>query len=95
MMAASDPRCVPSSPFGRAILTFPSHQARTSKLQNAAHVTNRRLIHPFSQYLTVAAYFRGKVSMKEVEDNMASVQQKNSAYFVGASLRATWWRARY
>ncbi|WAQ81939.1 hypothetical protein PtA15_2A252 [Puccinia triticina] len=35
-----------------------------------------------SQYLTVAAYFRGKVSMKEVEENMLSVQSKNSNYFV-------------
>ncbi|SCV67949.1 BQ2448_70 [Microbotryum intermedium] len=34
------------------------------------------------RYLTVAAYFRGKVSMREVEDSMLSVQQKNSAYFV-------------
>ena len=34
------------------------------------------------RYLTVAAYFRGKVSMKEVEDQMQSVQNKNSAYFV-------------
>ncbi|SGY34377.1 BQ5605_C002g01623 [Microbotryum silenes-dioicae] len=34
------------------------------------------------RYLTVAAYFRGKVSMKEVEDQMVSIQQKNSQYFV-------------
>ncbi|KAI5481730.1 tubulin beta chain [Pseudohyphozyma bogoriensis] len=34
------------------------------------------------RYLTVAAYFRGKVSMREVEDSMMSVQQKNAAYFV-------------
>ncbi|KDE06900.1 tubulin beta chain [Microbotryum lychnidis-dioicae p1A1 Lamole] len=34
------------------------------------------------RYLTVAAYFRGKVSMREVEDSMLAVQQKNSAYFV-------------
>ncbi|ORY85308.1 beta tubulin [Leucosporidium creatinivorum] len=34
------------------------------------------------RYLTVAAYFRGKVSMREVEDSMMAVQQKNSAYFV-------------
>lgn len=34
------------------------------------------------RYLTVAAYFRGKVSMKEVEEQMASVQSKNSSYFV-------------
>lgn len=40
---------------------------------------------PVAQYLTVAAYFRGKVSMREVEDSMMSVQQKNAAYFVGPS----------
>jgi tubulin beta len=34
------------------------------------------------RYLTVAAYFRGKVSMREVEESMMSMQQKNSAYFV-------------
>jgi tubulin beta len=36
------------------------------------------------RYLTVAAYFRGKLSMREVEENMLSVQSKNSSYFVGA-----------
>lgn len=34
------------------------------------------------RYLTVAAYFRGKISMKEVEDQMQAVQTKNSSYFV-------------
>jgi len=34
------------------------------------------------RYLTVAAYFRGKVPMKEVEDQMLQVQSKNSAFFV-------------
>ncbi|KAG5440487.1 hypothetical protein PCK2_000421 [Pneumocystis canis] len=34
------------------------------------------------RYLTVAAIFRGRVSMKEVEDQMHNVQQKNSSYFV-------------
>ncbi|CED83103.1 alpha-beta tubulin [Phaffia rhodozyma] len=34
------------------------------------------------KYLTNAAYFRGKVSMKEVEEQMQNVQTKNSAYFV-------------
>ena len=34
------------------------------------------------RYLTVAAYFRGKLSMKEVEDQMQSTQSKNSQYFV-------------
>ncbi|KAK9311222.1 Tubulin/FtsZ, GTPase domain-containing protein [Lipomyces starkeyi] len=34
------------------------------------------------RYLTVGAFFRGKVSIKEVEDQMRSVQTKNAAYFV-------------
>lgn len=34
------------------------------------------------RYLTVAAVFRGRVSMKEVEEQMQNVQSKNSAYFV-------------
>ncbi|KAF7290645.1 hypothetical protein MIND_01304800 [Mycena indigotica] len=34
------------------------------------------------RYLTVAAVFRGKVAMKEVEEQMQNVQSKNSAYFV-------------
>lgn len=33
-------------------------------------------------YPQVAAVFRGKVSMKEVEEQMQNVQNKNSAYFV-------------
>ncbi|KAJ7357862.1 hypothetical protein OS493_022680 [Desmophyllum pertusum] len=34
------------------------------------------------RYLTVAAIFRGKMSMKEVDEQMLNVQNKNSAYFV-------------
>ena len=34
------------------------------------------------RYLTVAAIFRGRMSMKEVDEQMLSVQNKNSAYFV-------------
>ena len=34
------------------------------------------------RYLTVAAVFRGKVSMKEVEEQMQSIQNKNSTYLV-------------
>jgi tubulin beta len=34
------------------------------------------------RYLTVAAVFRGRMSMKEVDDHMAAVQNKNSSYFV-------------
>lgn len=34
------------------------------------------------RYLTVAAFFRGKASVKEVEDEMHKVQTRNSSYFV-------------
>ncbi|MCJ1223549.1 Tubulin beta chain (Beta tubulin) [Toensbergia leucococca] len=34
------------------------------------------------RYLTCSAIFRGKVSMKEVEDQIQNVQKKNSSYFV-------------
>ncbi|KAL8682200.1 MAG: hypothetical protein Q9186_001738 [Xanthomendoza sp. 1 TL-2023] len=34
------------------------------------------------RYLTCAAIFRGKVSMKDVEDQMRNVQNKNASYFV-------------
>ncbi|KAJ7641418.1 beta-tubulin 1 tubb1 [Roridomyces roridus] len=34
------------------------------------------------RYLTVAAVFRGKVAMKEVEEQMQNVQNKNASYFV-------------
>lgn len=34
------------------------------------------------RYLTVAAFFRGKVSVKEVEDEMLKIQTRNSSYFV-------------
>ncbi|KAL1921531.1 uncharacterized protein VTP21DRAFT_11247 [Calcarisporiella thermophila] len=34
------------------------------------------------RYLTAATVFRGKVSTKEVEQQMTNVQQKNSSYFV-------------
>lgn len=34
------------------------------------------------RYLTVAAMFRGRISMKEVDEQMGSIQSKNSSYFV-------------
>ncbi|KAM6520645.1 Tubulin beta chain (Beta tubulin) [Fusarium solani] len=34
------------------------------------------------RYLTCSAIFRGRVAMKEVEDQMRNVQNKNSSYFV-------------
>ncbi|CAF2848823.1 unnamed protein product [Rotaria sp. Silwood2] len=34
------------------------------------------------RYLTVAVIFRGRMSMKEVDEQMLNVQNKNSSYFV-------------
>jgi tubulin beta len=34
------------------------------------------------RYLTVATIFRGRMSMKEVDEQMLNVQNKNSSYFV-------------
>ena len=34
------------------------------------------------RYLTVAAMFRGRMSMREVDEQMLNVQNKNSSYFV-------------
>jgi len=34
------------------------------------------------KYLTVAAMFRGRLSVKEVDEEMLSIQNRNSAYFV-------------
>jgi tubulin beta len=34
------------------------------------------------RYLTCSAIYRGKISMKEVEDQIRNVQNKNTAYFV-------------
>uniref|UniRef100_V5H6X0 Putative the tubulin superfamily includes five distinct family n=1 Tax=Ixodes ricinus TaxID=34613 RepID=V5H6X0_IXORI len=34
------------------------------------------------RYLTVAAIFRGGLSMREVDEQMLNVQNKNSSYFV-------------
>ena len=36
----------------------------------------------YGRYLTVVVVFHGKVSMKEVEEQMQNVQNKNSMYFV-------------
>merc|ERR1712012_1380342 len=34
------------------------------------------------RYLTVASIFRGRMSMKEVDEQMLNIQNKNSSYFV-------------
>lgn len=38
--------------------------------------------HAHGKYMTCAAFFRGKVSVKEVEDQMTSIRQRNSDWFV-------------
>merc|ERR1719427_885781 len=38
------------------------------------------------RYLTVAAMFRGRMSMKEVDEQMLNVQNKNSSYLSNGSL---------
>uniref|UniRef100_A0A8C2SLJ7 Tubulin/FtsZ 2-layer sandwich domain-containing protein n=1 Tax=Capra hircus TaxID=9925 RepID=A0A8C2SLJ7_CAPHI len=44
------------------------------------------------RYLTVATVFRGRMSMKEVDEQMLAIQSKNSSYFVEPSCTGT--RAR-
>ena len=34
------------------------------------------------RYLTVAVVFRGRMSMKEVDEQLLNIQNKNSSYFV-------------
>ena len=34
------------------------------------------------RYLTAACMFRGRMSMKEVDEQMLNIQNKNSSYFV-------------
>ena len=36
----------------------------------------------YDRYLTACAMFRGRVSTKEVDEQMLNVQNKNSSYFV-------------
>ena len=39
-------------------------------------------IYGIFSYLTVATMFRGRMSMKEVDEQMLNIQNKNSSYFV-------------
>ena len=41
-----------------------------------------KIVLPACRYLTVAAVFRGRMSMKEVDEQMLGIQNKNSSYFV-------------
>jgi hypothetical protein len=58
-------------------------------LQNLSHPLLLRLGNMMTacdprhgRYLTVACMFRGRMSMKEVDEQMLNVQNKNSSYFV-------------
>ena len=50
-------------------------------------IENKKIADPkitpkFFSYLTVATMFRGRMSMKEVDEQMLNIQNKNSSYFV-------------
>ena len=45
-------------------------------------VSNEPVFFRHGRYLTVAAIFRGRMSMREVDDQMYSIQNKNSCFFV-------------
>ena len=63
-----------------------------SNLMAAADPRNGRFLTGFNFYTesfkllyftnTVAAVFRGRISMKEVDEQMAGIQDKNSSFFV-------------
>ena len=44
--------------------------------------TETQVTYVFLRYLTVATMFRGRMSMREVDEQMCAVQNKNSSYFV-------------
>ena len=59
-------------------LTVPQLIAQMFSPSNMMAACDFRL----GRFLTVAAVFRGRVSMKEVEEQVTGVQDKNSEYFV-------------
>ena len=84
-------------PFPRLHFFIPGYAPLVSpELKNYQSLTVAELTHQMfdnknamaacdprsGKYLTVAAIFRGQVSMKDVDDQMMLMQKKNSAYFV-------------
>ncbi|KAI0220865.1 Tubulin beta chain (Beta tubulin) [Massospora cicadina] len=59
-------------------LTVPELTAQMFDAKNMMAASDPR----HGRYLTVAAFFRGRLSMKEVEQQMVDVHKKNSSYFV-------------
>jgi len=65
------------APFFRA-LTVPELTQQMFDAKNMMAACDPR----HGRYLTVAAVFRGRMSMKEVDEQMLNIQNKNSSYFV-------------
>ena len=59
-------------------MTVPELTAQMFDARNMMAASDPR----HGRYLTVATIFRGRLSTKEVENQMLAVQQKNSSYFV-------------
>ncbi|GAA5941197.1 hypothetical protein JCM10213_007451 [Rhodosporidiobolus nylandii] len=76
-MVGYAPLSAPGSKSFRAV-TVPELTQQMFDAKNMMAASDPRS----GRYLTVAAYWRGKVSMREVEDQMLSVQQKNQDHFV-------------
>ncbi|CAB4413034.1 unnamed protein product [Rhizophagus irregularis] len=68
----------PRGSQGYRALTVPELTQQMFDAKNMMAASDPR----HGRYLTVAAMFRGRCSMKEVDDQMLSVQTKNSSYFV-------------
>src|SRR6185437_11020601 len=66
MMCASDPR----------------HGKVVSLMSVLTTCVCRLLASSAGRYLTAAAMFRGRMSTKEIDEQMLNVQNKNSSYFV-------------
>ncbi|KAI8120498.1 Tubulin beta-3 chain [Lucilia cuprina] len=68
-------------PFPRLHFFMPGFAPLTSR--GSQHSNMMAACDPrHGRYLTVAAVFRGRMSMKEVDEQMLAVQNKNSSYFV-------------
>ena len=59
-------------------LTVPELTAQMFDAKNMMAACDPR----HGRYLTVAAVFRGRMSMKEVDEQMLNIQNKNTSYFV-------------
>ena len=86
------PHSPPEVPNNTELWPFQNSPNKCSMLRTwwplATHVTDgkfqicfHKYLRVFS-YLTVATMFRGRMSMKEVDEQMLNIQNKNSSYFV-------------